>query len=104
MLAMELLSTISPTQRLIPVLYRFSDRRSHLIPTCIRKTDIQNRTAIPTGHLNGFVNRFEHVRFDQGTISQHPNADAVSIHQVAMLGQLRQLDFSHVHQSINLVS
>jgi hypothetical protein len=49
------------------------------------------------------VYRFEHVWLDEFSLAEYPNAGAVAVEEVAVLGELSELDLRHVHQGVNFV-
>jgi hypothetical protein len=55
------------------------------------------------GAFNGPVNDFKNVGADEITLTQHTNAGAISVKQFSVLRQLLELDFSQLHQALDLV-
>ncbi len=80
-----------------------ADRRCDLIVGCIGEANVQDGAGIVAGHIDGAVNGLEHVLLHQPPLAQHTHAGAVPVEQVAMLCQLGEFDFCHVHQGIDFI-
>lgn len=82
---------------------RLPDRRRDLVLRGVREADVQDGLAVAARQLDGFVDGLEHVGLDELALSEDPDAGAVSLQQVAVLRQLGELDFRHVHERIDFV-
>ena len=53
------------------------------------------------GHFNGFVHLLENIGSDHVSLPKKLHPRAVSLQELAVLRNLSQLDFGHVHQRLN---
>jgi hypothetical protein len=49
------------------------------------------------------VDRLKHVWLDEFSLAEDPNTSAVSVEEVAVLGELSELDLRHVHQGVDFI-
>ena len=54
-------------------------------------------------HADGTVNSFEDVGFEDVALPQELDARAVAVEDLAVLGELGELDLGHVHESVDFV-
>jgi hypothetical protein len=90
-------------QRLAPFVHCAPDCCRHFISTRVGEADVQDGVAISTRHLHRFVDGLENVGLDQLSLAENADACTILIHQIAVLGQLHQLDLGHIHQRIHFV-
>ena len=69
----------------------------------VGEADVQDRVAIVLRQVHGAVNGIQDVRLDELALSEHADAGAVALQDFAVLGELRELDFEHVHQGVDFV-
>lgn len=69
----------------------------------VGEADVQDGVAVVLRELDGAVNGLQDVGLDELALSEHADAGAVALQEIAMLGELGELDFEHVHQGIDFV-
>ena len=69
----------------------------------VGEADVQDRVAIVLRQVHGAVNGLQDVGLDELALSEHADAGTVALQDLAVLGELRELDFEHVHQGIDFV-
>lgn len=53
--------------------------------------------------VDGFVDCVQYILLHQFPLSQHLDRCSVSVKEIPMLSNLRQLDFGHIHERIDLI-
>ena len=80
-----------------------ADGGSDLVARGVRYADIQDGVAVAASQLDRPIHGLEHVGLDQLALPQDTDAGAVPLQQVAVLRELRELDFGHVHERVDFV-
>ena len=71
--------------------------------TRVRQADVQNRLAVVLCQDLGFLDSFEKIRLHEVASAEDFEAGSVSFQDFAVLVNLRDLGFEHVHQTVYFV-
>lgn len=69
----------------------------------VGEADVQDRMGVVTCHVDGAVDGLDYVLLDELALTQDADAGTVAVEQVAVLCELGEFDFCHVHERVNFV-
>lgn len=61
-----------------------------------------NVLVVVTSHAAGFVDRYQHIISDKGSITQYLDLGTIAVEQLSVLRYLSKLDLGHVHERVDL--
>ena len=80
-----------------------ADRARDFVLAGVGEADVQDGVAVVLGQIHGAVDGLQDVGLDELALAQDADAGAVALQQLAVLGELCELDFEHVHQGVDFV-
>lgn len=80
-----------------------ADGGCDLVVRGVGEADVQDRTGVVTGHIHGAIDGLEYVLLHQFALTQNTDARTVAVEQVAVLRELGEFDFCHIHEGIHFV-
>lgn len=83
--------------------YGVPDRGGHFVLARVGEADIQYCVAVVLCEFHGTVDGFEHVGLDELALAQDADAGAVALEDLAVLRELGEFDFEHVHKGVDFI-
>lgn len=69
----------------------------------VGEANIQDRPGVMTCHIDCAIDGLDYVLLDELALAQDTDAGTVAVEQVAVLRELGEFDFCHIHEGINFV-